>query len=202
VLGCIMDQGGQIRAERAWRIPYEVASALEDLDFVRFQNLTPEQVQQMFVRGNLHRYPSRMADFFYRAVQDIANRYGGNASRIWAENPPSAAVVRRFLEFGGVGPKIGTMAANILARDFRVQMSDKYSIDISVDQHVRRVSRRLGLVRPDAADVEIIYRARELSPEYPGIFDLSMWEIGRTWCGPRARRCRECYLNRFCPGAD
>ena len=50
----------------------------------------------------------------------------------------------RRLEFRGAGPKIATMAANLLARHLKVPFSDYYSIDISVDVQVRRVLSRLG----------------------------------------------------------
>jgi endonuclease III len=33
---------------------------------------------------------------------------------------------------------------------------------------------------------------------YPGIFDLSCWEIGRSWCRPNKIICEECYLNDYC----
>src|SRR5690554_7296394 len=64
--------------------------------------------------------------------------------RSWRGNPSSAAVVYRFLQFDGVGPKIATMATNILARDFKIPMSDYYSVDISTDVHILRVLRRSG----------------------------------------------------------
>ncbi|MFN8524828.1 MAG: hypothetical protein U0821_17160 [Chloroflexota bacterium] len=89
--------------------------------------------------------------------------------------PSSATIVRRFLQFRGAGPKIATMAANILVRDFKIPVSDRYSIDISADVHVRRVFTRLRLIGRDASDEELIYRARELNPAYPGVFDLPIW---------------------------
>jgi len=53
----------------------------------------------------------------------------------------------------------------------------------------------------DTVDEELIYCARELNPEYPGIFDVSAWEIGRYWCRPSTDdlRCAECYLDKYCP---
>jgi len=108
--------------------------------------------------------------------------------------------VRRFLESDGAGPKIATMAASILVKGFRIPVSDRYSIDVSVDVHVRRVARRLGLVGPDCSDDEIIYRAREMNPKLPGVVDLGLWELGRTCCRSGSPRCGECRLGSLARG--
>ena len=106
--------------------------------------------------------------------------------------------MRRFLEFKGIGIKIATMAANILARDFKIPMKDYINIDISPDVHLKRVFGRLGFISKDASNDELIYCARELNPMYPGIFDLPCWEIGRYWCRPNKLTCEKCYLSRYC----
>ena len=147
----------------------------------------------------LHRYPAKMAPVVFAAIQRIADRYDGDAGRIWVDSPSSAAVVRRFLEFDGCGPKIATMAAGILVRDFGVPLGDKFSIDISVDAHVRRVMRRLGLVRMHCSDEEIIYRARELNPKFPGVIDFGLWKLGRGACRPSSPGCEACRVEHLCP---
>jgi endonuclease-3 len=100
-----------------------------------------------------------------------------------------------------VGPKIATMAANALAREFKVPLSDHYSIDVSVDVHVRRVFARLGLVPSDSTGDQIVYRARALHPDFPGLLDFPAWEIGRTWCRPQRPDCAACYMTEICPSA-
>jgi endonuclease III len=140
-----------------------------------------------------------MSRLFHAAVQRIAEEYAGDASGIWANRPSSAEVVCRFLQFDGVGPKISTMAANILARDYKVPFSDYYSIDISADVHVRRVFGRLGLCSSDATVEQLVYKARALHPEFPGIVDLPIWEIGRLWCRPHDPACSACYMQDLCP---
>jgi hypothetical protein len=112
--------------------------------------------------------------------------------------PPSAAVVRRFLEFYGAGPKIASMAVNILARQFKVPLRDHHFVDISIDRQVRRMMIRLGLVPAGASDLLLIYAAREAYAEFPGIFDLALWRIGRTVCRESAPRCDECPLADLC----
>jgi endonuclease III len=197
VLACLMDK--QIKAERAWRIPYQVMIDIGDFRVSSILAVGQEQLTRIFNSKNLHRFNNIMAEVFYRGVERIQDRYGGDAAMIWRNNPSSAGVVRRFLEFHGAGSKIATMAANILARDFKVPMSDYASIDISPDVHVKRVFPRLGFVRPQADSTEVIYAARELNPEYPGIFDLAVWEVGQKWCRPSNPLCENCYLNDSCP---
>ena len=66
------------------------------------------------------------------------------------------------------------MATNILARDFKIKLSDYRSIDISVDRHIRKVLGRLGLVPEDPSEEHVTYLARELSLDYPGIIDSAI----------------------------
>ncbi len=80
-----------------------------------------------------------MAENFYSAVQLIHTKYNDDASNIWKGNPKRATLIRRFLEFKGVGVKIATMAANILAGEFKISMQDRICIDISPDVQVKRV---------------------------------------------------------------
>ncbi|MFH1506260.1 MAG: iron-sulfur cluster loop [archaeon] len=196
ILACVMDR--QIKAERAWLIPFLVYEELGSFDFKDLLNLKKEELIDIFKRKSLHRFNEIMAKNFYEALQLIHNKYNDNTSNIWKDKPKSATVVRRFLEFKGVGIKIATMATNILSRDFKIPLKDRICIDISPDVQVRRVFWRIGFMDKTSSNDELIYCARELNPEYPGIFDLSAWEIGRTWCRPKNPKCGECYLNKYC----
>lgn len=198
VLACIMDR--QIKAERAWLIPHLVSEKLGGLSFDVLRKLSLDEVRQFLTRPEpLHRFPEEMSRNFHAAVAHIADTYAGDAARIWRDTPPSAEVVLRFLRFRGVGPKIATMATNILARDFKVPLADYYSIDVSADVHVRRVFSRLGLVSEGAEVEEVIYCARALHPSFPGLLDFPAWEIGRAWCRPEAPHCTDCYMYDVCP---
>lgn len=196
-LACIMDR--QIKAERAWLIPYEISKEIGGFEFSKLLLLDLNKTKEIFERKSLHRFNNVMAKYFYSAVQRIHADYNDDASNIWKERSRSATIVRRFLQFNGVGIKIATMAANSLARDFKIPMKDYICIDISPDIHVKRVFGRLGFISKDAGNEELLYCARELNPEYPGIFDLSCWQIGRNWCRPQEPICQDCYLNGYCP---
>lgn len=201
VLACVMDR--QIKAERAWIIPHKISERLGGFSMQKLAGLSREEISGLMAQPEpLHRFVDTMSKLFYSAVQRLAKQYEGDASRIWVGNPSSAEVVYRLLEFEGVGPKIATMAANILARDFKIPFSDFFSIDISADSHVRRVFWRLSLCPQDASVEQVIYKARALWPVFPGLMDFSCWEIGRNWCGPQRRDCGACYMNDLCPSAS
>ena len=76
---------------------------------------------------------------------------------------------------------------------------DYYSIDLSVDVHVRRVFARLGLVQAGDSTEAIAYRARAMHPKFPGIFDFPAWEVGRKWCRPTRLDSERCYIQDVCP---
>lgn len=197
VLACCMDR--QTKAERAWMIPIKIRDNLGSFDMQVLASKSADDYNRIFTENNLHRFNDTMASVFYSAVQRIHTAYHDDASEIWKGRPSSATVVYRFLEFDGVGIKIATMATNILARQFKVPFSDFYSIDVSPDVHVKRVMYRMGLVKGNADNDKIIYKAREMCPEFPGIIDYSLWEIGRKWCRPDTPDCRGCLVSTECP---
>ena len=87
--------------------------------------------------------------------------------------------MRRFIEFDGVGIKIASMATNILARDFKIPMTNYSSIDISPDRQVRKYFVHHGLIRKEASNDELMLLARELHHEFPGILDVGAFFGGR-----------------------
>lgn len=203
VLGCIMDR--QIKAERAWSIPYHFANQIGDFSFTRLSRLSLARINKIMVTPvPQHRFPEDMSKSFYLAIQRIGEHWEGDASKIWSGKPSSATVVYRFLQFHGAGPKIATMAANLLARTFKVPFSDYFSIDISVDVQVRRVFERLQLCQRGESNDAIIYLARSISPEFPGLLDSFAWQIGRNWCFATNPNCSSCPMaaKNLCPTAN
>jgi endonuclease-3 len=119
------------------------------------------------------------------------------SSGIWSDSPSSATVIKRFLEFEGIGPKTSTMAVNILARYFKIPMSDCYSIEVTVDGRTKRVLSRMGIVdSPKPKYIQLTIR--EMYPKYPGIFDSVFWEIGKFYCFPIKPNCNKCPVNGLC----
>lgn len=197
VLACLMDK--QIKAERAWAIPYKIYKEIGDFDIYKLKEKGKEYYKNLFNRDNFHRFNDTLSKVFYNGVCHIIDKYKGKANKIWENNPSSATVVYRFLEFEGCGIKIATMSANILARQFKIPMSDYYSIDISPDVHIRRVLYRLGFIEKNAKVERVIYKARELNPEFPGLIDFVCWKIGREYCKSKIKDCGDCFMNEVCP---
>ena len=201
VLACVMNR--QVKTEKAWLIPYRISDKLGGFSMEMLSELSPAEVNCLMSQPEpLHRFVEKMSVLFQSAVQRISSQYSGNAARIWKGKPSSAEVVYRFLEFDGFGPKIGSMAANILAREFKIPFADYFSIDISADVHVRRVFARLGLCAPNATVEQVVYKAKALHPEFPGMMDLPCWEIGRNWCKSRNPECSGCYMRDLCQTAN
>ena len=199
VLACIMDR--QVKTEKAWLIPYRISEKIGGFSMQALTRLSRADVKHLMTKPEpLHRF-DKMSDYFYSAVQRINSNYAGDAARIWKGKPSSAEVIYRFLGFDGIGPKIGNMAVNSLARDFKIPFADYFSIDISADVHVRRVFARLGLCDADATVEQVVYKAKALHPEFPGMMDLPCWEIGRNWCKSRSPECDGCYMKDLCPTA-
>jgi hypothetical protein len=177
VLACLMDR--QIRAEKAWAVPYAIGNYVGGFDFPSYEEISLKKLQKIFEHKRLHRFHSKMAGIFFNGIQRIRGTYDGDAKQIWVGNPPCARVVRKFLEFEGSGPKIATMATNILLRQFKIPMTHYSSIDISADRQVMKYFQNKGLLRAEAKKEELIYFAREANPDYPGLLDLLAWEGGR-----------------------
>ena len=201
VLAALVDR--QVDAKIAWRLPHKVEERVGSFEIADLAKLsTSDWVRVLREPTALHRFIETMADVLHSGVDRIVKTYSGDAGLIWIGNPSSKTVVDRFLAFHGAGPKIATMAANILVRYFHVRMSDYRQIDISADVQVCRVMSRLGFVSKDPNVGAVVHVARELHPAFPGIFDLAVWDIGRSICRPVNPRCPECPLNDLCAYAN
>lgn len=196
VLGCVADK--QIKAQRAWSIPMEIGEVIGSFDFEDFAKLKLSDYIELFEINKYHRFNSIVGKQFYQAVGKIQSEYDGIANQIWKTANNSAQIFGRFLQFDGIGQKIASMAVNILVRHFKEPISDLQWIDVSPDRHVIRVFKRSGLIRPDASKEEIIWKAKELNPKYPGVFDISTFTVGKNYCKPTNPNCSDCILTNEC----
>lgn len=196
LLGVIADY--HIRAERAWRFPYELRARLGYLDPHRIAQ-EPDAVRRAVdTPPKLHRYVANVSAWAVAAARIVCNRYQGEAAGIWNDNPTARELQQRFQEFPGIGPKKAAMAVLILERDRGVPIRDMDGSDIAYDVHVRRVFLRTRLAQFDNKD-HMIAVARSAHPHRPGDIDLPAWLIGRNWCRPSFPLCASCPLSAVCP---
>ena len=188
----------KIDSDRAWIIPYKIKESLGGFEIDLLAKKSLEEYENIFKEKRLHIYNNAKATVFYRAVHRIIEEYDGDASKIWANNPPSALVVFHFAAFHGCGQKISTMAANLLVRNFHIPFSDYKQIDVSADVHVVRVMHRLGLITREDKE-EGIQKAREITPEFPGIIDYPLWKTGKYTCHATNPDCDNCSFKDYCP---
>jgi uncharacterized HhH-GPD family protein len=196
LLGVIFDQN--IPAERAWRAPYDLKTRLGHLDPRRIAHDLPAVHQAVGTPPKLHRYVEHLPDWTVAAAARVVSEYGGDAARIWNDEPTARTLIQRLEAFAGIGQKKAAMAVEMLERDLGYTIKDMTGSDIAYDVHVRRVFLRTGLAHTDDPD-HMINVARELHPERPGEIDYPVWAIGRRWCHAGIPDCPACPLRAACP---
>ena len=114
------------------------------------------------------------------AAQAIIGRHGGEVP----------AEIDALVALPGVGRKTAKV---VLGEGFGIPAG------VTVDTHVRRLARRLGLT--DLEDPEkIAAELEELIPQEEWIrFSTRLILHGRRVCSARSPRCEECVLEEVCP---
>lgn len=196
IIGLISDQS--VKAETAWSLPYKLSERLGNFEFKEILKKYTEKDIEDIIREkpSLHRYPSRMANYIYNAMNDIVTKYDSNAENIW-KNKTAAEIVGSLEKFKGISHKKASLGTLILVRDLGIDIIDKENIDIAYDIHIRRLFLRLGLVDEDVQE-KILEEARKIYPEFPGRLTTAFWTIGREFCRPTEPTCLICPLYECC----
>jgi len=212
VIGCVLDRN--IPAEKAWAAPYKLKQRIGCFSFPHLRQLKQKGWKKYLgpQKGDpekIHRFwKTVMPDCLHSAVQ-IIDKYSnnrGDARYLWSgENLLGEDVVCRFKRIRGVDDKIANMAVRILVTRFK-QPIETASIDISVDRHIARVVRRLGLIgknTPKSQEKKVIVdKARELYPKFPAFIDLPIFIIGRNFCHETNPNCGDCPMEKLCDHAS
>jgi len=56
----------------------------------------------------------------------------------------------------------------------------------------------MGHIDKNVTVEQIIYKARELNPDFPGLIDFSSWSIGREFCKPENPTCPNYKIKTEC----
>lgn len=143
----------------------------------------PSRIAKAIHDAGLHKQKARALS---RLSKILLNHHRGRLDDI-LENPLDQA--RSMLqELPKVGPKTADVLLSVLGEP-----------TISVDTHVDRVSKRLGLVRPKARYDEIRTSLMALYPqkEHHAV-PLLFMALGRKICKAPKPRCFECPVERMC----
>lgn len=191
-----------LNANDAWEVPGILSQRLGHFDpFIiakmSFKDLNP------YIKGNnvmkaLHDSHEVMTYRLISACKLLNEKYKGNAANIWLNESSAGVILNRLLEFNGIGQKISSMITRLLKGCKGITIKDWSGVDIAVDRHVARVFVRSGLVTygkydyskiPDQLKQQIIQKARELNPSFPGELDEPSFLIGRIWCTLKVPYC-------------
>ena len=115
------------------------------------------------------------------------------------------ACTGRLVEvYGGEVPKdlealtslagVGRKTANVIRGNIFHEPS------VVVDTHVKRISRKLGLMKEEDP-VKIEYDLmKKLPKDHWILWNIHIITFGRTICTARSPKCQECFLTRYCKG--
>ena len=121
LIGYALDQ--QITVQHAFNGPWELRRRIGHLDPVRIAAMDPGELERVFRdRPALHRYPASMAARVAALCRVVAEDYGGEASRIWADARDGADLRTRLLALPSIGEmKVSGLLA-ILYKRFGVRL--------------------------------------------------------------------------------
>lgn len=141
-----------------------------------------------FARANLRELEAliRSTGFFRSKARNIRECCRKLVKDFAGEVPPRLADLVTL-------PGVGRKTANVV-------LGNSFGIPgITVDTHVGRVSRRLGLTRHEDP-VKVEFDLMKLVPEPRwSSFSLQLILHGRRICISRRPRCEACFLRDFCP---
>lgn len=206
----------RITAKQAWEMPYQLKKRLGHLDVNKIAKMKVDDLAEYIgpkkFGSSLHRNYNVMSSCLVSACQLLIDKYNSFAGNIWEEDSRVLEVKRKLLEFKGIGQKITNMLTRLLITYYGVTLTGWRDVDIAVDRHVARVFLRTSLIRGkigktkyyiDEIRDDIIRRARELFPKYPGALDEPAFSIGKYWCTVEEAYCdyenEPCPLTKACP---
>jgi uncharacterized HhH-GPD family protein len=103
LIGFALDQ--QVPLQKAFSGPLELSRRIGGLDARRIAAMDPDVLDTAFrTPPALHRFPSNMARRVRELAAYLAERYDGDASRIWREARDGADLHARLLDLPGFGP--------------------------------------------------------------------------------------------------
>lgn len=121
LIGFALDQ--QVTVQKAFSGPWDLKRRLGHLDARRIAATDPAELDRIFrERPALHRFPGSMAGKVAALCAAIADRYDGDASRIWREAKDGADLEARLLDLPGIGDMKARSILAILGKRLGVDL--------------------------------------------------------------------------------
>ncbi|MBA9004385.1 MULTISPECIES: HhH-GPD-type base excision DNA repair protein [Thermomonospora] len=121
LIGMLLDQ--QVPLERAFAAPYGLAERLgHEPDAAELAACDPEALEELFARRPaLHRYPKAMAKRVQALCREIAERYDGDAGRVWADAATGEELYERVAALPGFGEQKARIFVALLGKRLGVR---------------------------------------------------------------------------------
>ena len=119
--GMLLDQ--QVPLEKAFSSPYELALRLgHEPTAAELADYNPEALAAVFSeRPALHRFPKAMAARVQELARVIAERYDGDAARVWTTATTGAELAGRLAELPGFGTYKAQIMTALLGKQLGVR---------------------------------------------------------------------------------
>jgi uncharacterized HhH-GPD family protein len=121
MIGMLLDQ--QVSLEKAFSSPYQLAQRLgHEPTAAELAGYDPEALAAVFSeRPALHRFPKSMAGRVQELARALAERYDGDAARIWTTAATGEELAERLAELPGFGTYKAQIMTALLGKQLGVQ---------------------------------------------------------------------------------
>ena len=120
LIGLVLDQ--QVKMEKAFSGPYELEKRIGHLDAVKIAAMDPAELDRVFrERPALHRFPGSMAKRVQEMCAAVAEKYGGEAGRVWRDAATGKELARNIKGLPGFGEMKVKITVAVLAKKFGVK---------------------------------------------------------------------------------
>ena len=119
LIGFALDQ--QVTVQKAFAGPLVLRERVGTLDPAAIARMDPAKLEQAFrTPPAIHRFPANMAKRVQALCAHVAERYGGDASRIWNDAVDGPDLDRRLAAVPGMGPMKVRTLVRLLSKQYGV----------------------------------------------------------------------------------
>lgn len=142
------------------------------------------EIRQSIKSGGLYNLKSKRIKKFSKAVLE---KFGGDFTKLM--KMPEEEAREKLLELPGIGPKTADVWLSVCGR---------HGV-MAVDTHIKRVTKRLGIVPPDAPYEQIKEALEKIFPSGQRLRGHELLiRLGRDYCKSRQPLCKSCPVKELC----